>query len=172
MSAGRQRRTNAARHVLFHVGASARRNNAAFHGMFRIGMMFLRPLLFSLPYLSIPGRLWQGQTGHIRFHDGQRPGTPEFLPVTESEESPLCLPRQTLARPARPYLNPPSFTYLLYTSCLSPYTVSRVLLSAWQCRPDLSDAKVCHRVLIVRTKMYFLQILPLAERNFQERPGI
>ena len=84
--------------------------------MFRIGMMFLRPLLFSLPYLSIPGRLWQGQTGHIRFHDGQRPGTPEFLPVMESEESPLCLPRQTLARPARPYLNPPSFTYLLYNS--------------------------------------------------------
>lgn len=37
------------------------------------------------------------------------------------------LPRQTLVRPARPYLNPPSFTYLLYTSCLSPYIV---LLSA------------------------------------------
>lgn len=158
---GRQRRINAARHMLFHTGASARRNNAAFHGMFRIGRMFLRPLLFSLSYFSIPGRLWQGQTGHIRFHDGQRPGTPEFLPVTESEESPLCLPGQTLARPARPYLNPSSFTYLLYTSCLSPYTVSRVPLSAWQCRPDLSDAKVCHRVLIVRTEIYFLQILPL-----------
>lgn len=57
-------------------------------------------------------------------------GTPEFLPVMESEESPLCLPRQTLVRPARPYLNPPSFTYLLYTSRLSPYIVSRVLLSA------------------------------------------
>lgn len=42
----------------------------------------------------------------------------------------------------------------------------------WPCRPDLSDAKVCHRVLIVRTEMYFLQILPLTERNFQERPGI
>ena len=59
---GRQWRTNAAQHVPFHAGASARRNNAAFHGMSRIGMMFLRPLLFSLPCLSIPGRLWQGQT--------------------------------------------------------------------------------------------------------------
>lgn len=126
---GRQGRTNAALHVPFQAGASARRNNAAFHGMFRIGMMFLRPLLISLPCLFIPGRLWQGQTV-IRFHDGQRSGTPEFLPVMESEESPLCLPRQTLVRPARPYLNPPSFTYLLYTSRLSPYIVSRVLLSA------------------------------------------
>ena len=38
--------------------------------------------------------------------------------------------RQTLVRPARPFLNPPSFTYLFYTSRLSPYIVSRVLLSA------------------------------------------
>ncbi len=69
--------------------------------------------------------------------------------------------------PGRPLPDPPGRTsiFLFYIpfiqSCLSPYTVSRVLLSAWQCRPDLSDAKVCHRVLIVRTEMYFLQILPL-----------
>jgi len=59
---GRQGRTNAALHVPFQAGASARRNNTAFHGMFRIGMMFLRPLLISLSCLFIPGRLWQGQT--------------------------------------------------------------------------------------------------------------
>ncbi len=80
--------------------------------------------------------------------------------------------------PGRPLPDPPGRTLilpLLYRYihiCLSPYTVSRVLLTAWPCRPDLSDAKVCYHVLIVRTEMYFLQILPLAERNFQERPGI
>lgn len=81
--------------------------------------------------------------------------------------------------PGRPLSNPPNRTLILpllhtfiYTFCLSLYTVSRVLLTAWPCRPDLSDTKVCHRVLIVRTEMNFLQILPLAERNWQERPGI
>lgn len=92
---------------------------------------------------------------------GRDPARRSFCLSQNRKSPPLCLPRQTLVRPARPYLNPPSFTYLLYTSCLSPYTISRVQLSAWQCRPDLSDAKVCHRVLIVQTEMYFLQILPL-----------
>lgn len=124
----------------------------------------------------------------VSFHSGQAVSgangdTSGSMTGTDPSRRICCLSQNRKSPPdvcpGRPSSNPPgrtlyhpSFIYLIYTSCLFPYTVLRVPLPAWTCRPDLLDAKVCHRVLIVRTEMYFLQILPLAECNFQERPGI
>ena len=105
---GRQRRTNAARHVLFHAGASARRNNAAFISRHVPDRHDVSPSFADLPTVSFhSGPAVAGANGDTSGSmTGRDPARRSFC-LSQNRKSPPCV------CPGRPLSDPPGRTLIL-----------------------------------------------------------